>query len=81
MKTMDQIIQSLPDFDRKSRRVEHVSVRHAFCYLAYDEGYMIYEIARYIGKDHSTVTHSVKKAKDLIFTKDKRMLNLINNKN
>lgn len=81
MKTMDQIIASLPQFDGNSRKIEHVSVRQAFCYLAYKAGYQVYEIGRFIHRDHSTVIHSVNKVEELISIKDKRIMRLINTKN
>ena len=42
-------------------RQRHISIaRHLFCFVAYTHyGYTLMSIARFLNKDHSTVTHSI----------------------
>lgn len=53
-----------------------VLTRQVFCYVAKRiGGYQVVEIGRFLGKDHTTVIHSVKKMHHYFFTEDTLAMN------
>ena len=53
-----------------------VLTRQVFCYVAKQiGGYQVVEIGRFLGKDHTTVIHSVKKMNHYFFTSDTLAMN------
>lgn len=54
----------------KSRKLEFLTGRHALCYVATNFGYSSVKIGKFIGRDHSTVLHSVIRAKEKMVTDD-----------
>lgn len=49
----------IPDIMGRSRFSEHVRVRQAVCLLAFERKWSKCHIARVLGRDHSTVHHSI----------------------
>jgi predicted DNA-binding protein YlxM (UPF0122 family) len=66
---------NLQDNSRRDDRVLH---HQAFCKICKDMNYSLSEIARYLGKDHSTIIYSVRRATDLISIADNRFLTVYN---
>lgn len=49
----------------RSQFAEHVAARNAACVIAHNRGWQYTDIARVLGKDHSTVIHGVRRASDI----------------
>ena len=52
------------DIKKHNRRLEYVLPRNLFCLLAYRQGNTYKSIAEYLGRDHSSIMHSVRTAQD-----------------
>ena len=52
------------DIKKQNRRLEYVIPRNLFCLLAFRQGHSYNSIGKFLGRDHSTIMHSVKTAQD-----------------
>ena len=50
---------SYEDIAKRSRKLEVVRLRTAYCREAYASGYGVAEIGRYLKRDHTTIIHNV----------------------
>lgn len=66
------------DLQNRSRRDDRVLHHQAFCKICKDLNYSLTEIGRYLGKDHSTIIYSIKRAVDMISINDNRFLTVYN---
>ena len=70
------------DILSKSRKREVVAARQAYCYYAKQRtNHSLLVIGDLVDRDHATVIHSINKIEDLIDTKDKMTLELIDRVN
>lgn len=48
---------------KRNRKTETLRIRNKFCKNAYQEGYGVSEIGRYLKRDHTTIIHNIHKNK------------------
>lgn len=62
----------------KSRKKSNVAVNMVIAYNMRNNGIKLKEIAKFINKDHSTVSYLIRRCKELIKLKDKLIIDTLN---